>query len=167
MKLAIAILNWNGAGLLKKYLPSVLRYSDVADIYVIDNASTDDSKAILKKDFPSVKIIEHEKNLGFTGGYNLGLRNIDADVYCLLNSDVEVTENWLDPVMELFDKNQEIGIIQPKILDLNQPGYFEYAGAGGGFIDQLGYPFCRGRIFQVLEEDKGQYDDTIEIFWAT
>lgn len=167
MKIAIVILNWNGADLLRKYLPSVLQYSEGADIYVIDNASTDDSVAVLKQEFSSVGIVINDANYGFAGGYNVGLRSIKADCYCLLNSDVEVTQYWLDPILRSFNKIPKAKIIQPKILDLKKPDYFEYAGAAGGFIDKLGYPFCRGRIFQVLEEDKGQYNDIQEIFWAT
>ncbi|NNC34402.1 MAG: glycosyltransferase family 2 protein [Croceitalea sp.] len=167
MKLAIVILNWNGAKLLAQYLPSLVKYSPTADIYVIDNASTDDSLKVLENQFPSISVIKNSKNLGFAGGYNEGLKSVKADVYCLLNSDVEVSPNWIQPVMELFQKMPKVAIVQPKILDLKNPHYFEYAGAGGGFIDKLGYPFCRGRIFQTLEKDEGQYDDTTEIFWAT
>jgi GT2 family glycosyltransferase len=167
LKLAIVILNWNGAALLKKYLPSVQQYSKDAEIYVIDNASTDDSVAVLKNDFPGVSVVINDKNYGFAGGYNIGLESIKADYYCLLNSDVEVTPNWLDPIVKGFNTIPNATIIQPKILDLKKKGSFEYAGAAGGFIDKLGYPFCRGRIFQSLEEDKGQYDDIQEIFWAT
>ena len=167
MNVAIVILNWNGAALLKKFLPSVLAFSDDADIYVIDNASTDNSINTLKAYFPQVKIVSNDKNLGFTGGYNQGLKLIEADIYCLLNSDIKVTKNWLRPIVSQFQKNSDIAIIQPKILDLNRPQYFEYAGAAGGFIDQLGYPFCRGRIFQSLEKDEGQFNDITEIFWAT
>lgn len=167
MKLAIVILNWNGAELLKKYLPSVLKYSEGSEIYVIDNASTDDSVAVLKKEFPNVSIVINNENYGFAGGYNNGLKNIKADYYCLLNSDVEVTPNWLTPIIVGFNTIPNASIIQPKILDIKKKGSFEYAGAAGGFIDKLGYPFCRGRIFQALEEDKGQYDDVHEIFWAT
>ncbi len=166
MKLAIVILNWNGADLLRKYLPAVIAYSNEADIYVIDNASTDNSVALLKEEFPKVGLVVNDKNHGFAGGYNLGLKNIKADYYCLLNSDVEVTENWLNPILKGF-KELNVTIIQPKILDLKKRTHFEYAGAGGGFIDKLGYPFCRGRIFQALEEDQGQYNDIREIFWAT
>jgi len=167
LRIAIVILNWNGEVLLERYLPSVVQYSFGADIFVIDNASTDGSVDFVKKHHPTVKIVQNSENGGFTKGYNDGLKSIDADIYCLLNSDVEVTEGWLDPISELFDKNPQVAIVQPKILDLMRKGYFEYAGAGGGFIDQLGYPFCRGRIFQELEKDNGQYDDTREIFWAT
>ena len=167
MRTAIAILNWNGEILLERYLPSVVRYSEAADIYVIDNASTDGSIQFLQINYPQVKVIQNIKNFGFTGGYNEGLKHIDADIFCLLNSDIEVTEGWLHPILEVFDRMQNVAIVQPKILDLMRKDHFEYAGAGGGFIDQLGYPFCRGRIFQSLEKDIGQYDDTCEIFWAT
>ena len=167
MRTAIVILNWNGEVLLERYLSSVVRYSEVADIYVIDNASTDGSVAYIQTHHPKTKIIRNTENLGFAGGYNEGLKEVDADLLCLLNSDVEVTEGWLDPVIDLFRDSPQIAIAQPKILDLMQKERFEYAGAAGGFIDQLGYPFCRGRIFQALEKDVGQYDDTREIFWAT
>ncbi len=167
MNIAIVILNWNGELLLEKYLPSVTQFSEGADIYVADNASSDGSVAFLEKNYPSIKVIKNVSNGGFAKGYNDALLHIDADIYCLLNSDVEVSENWLTPILQVFHENPDIAIIQPKILDFLQKDYFEYAGAAGGFIDQLGYPFCRGRIFQALEKDTGQYDDIKEIFWAT
>ncbi|MGB5436478.1 MAG: glycosyltransferase family 2 protein [Maribacter sp.] len=167
MRIAIVILNWNGEVLLERYLPSVVHYSEGADIYVADNASTDDSVKFVKTNFPKVKIIQNTINGGFAKGYNDALKAVDADVFCLLNSDVEVTPNWLGPIQEAFDLMPEASIIQPKILDLMRKDHFEYAGAAGGFLDQLGYPFCRGRIFQELEKDTGQYDDIREIFWAT
>ena len=167
MKIAIVILNWNGEVLLERYLPSVIQYSGDADIYVADNASTDGSVDFLKRNYPQIQIIQNKVNGGFAKGYNDALRYVNADIYCLLNSDVEVTPNWLKPIREAFETIPEAAIIQPKILDLLRKEYFEYAGAAGGFIDQLGYPFCRGRIFQELEKDMGQYDDTREIFWAT
>ncbi|MDT0607697.1 glycosyltransferase family 2 protein [Croceitalea rosinachiae] len=167
MKLAIVILNWNGSKLLKEYLPKVVEYSKDASIFVIDNASTDDSLEVLTSSFPEIQVISNKENLGFAGGYNEGLKRIEADVFCLLNSDVEVTQNWTVSIINAFQANQEIAIAQPKILDLKNREYFEYAGAGGGFIDKLGYPFCRGRIFQCLEKDTGQYDDITEVFWAT
>lgn len=167
MKVAIAILNWNGKKWLEKFLPTVVLNSDEADIYVIDNGSTDDSISYLTTNFPMVNIINLPTNKGFTGGYNEGLKHIKADIYCLLNSDVEVTENWLPPIINLFKKDDEIAVIQPKILDYNRKTHFEFAGAGGGLIDNLGYPYCRGRIFNDLEEDKGQYNDETEIFWAS
>lgn len=166
-KLAVVILNWNGKNWLEKFLPSVVRFSDGADIYVIDNASTDDSVKFLQLNFPSVKIVMNSKNSGFAGGYNEGLRQIDAEYYCLLNSDVEVTENWIEPVLNLFEKNSDIAAIQPKILSYNDKNKFEFAGAAGGLIDNLGYPYCRGRVFDEVEEDKGQYNDETEIFWAS
>ena len=165
--IAIVILNWNGKDLLKRFLPSLVRHSGGAELIVADNASSDDSIAFLREHYPSVRIIENPTNLGFAGGYNAALKEVDAEFFCLLNSDVEVTAGWLEPVMSLFGTHHEIGIIQPKIKDLNRPGHFEYAGAAGGFIDYFGYPFCRGRIFQHLEADEGQYDDVREIFWAT
>ncbi|NER11374.1 hypothetical protein SAMN06265375_103268 [Muriicola jejuensis] len=167
LNLAVVILNWNGETLLESYLPSVVENSPGAGIYVADNASTDGSVAYVRKHFPEIHIIENASNGGFAKGYNDALQHVDADVYCLLNSDVEVTPGWLTPIMEIFRSKPEAAIVQPKILDLLKPDHFEYAGAGGGFLDQLGYPFCRGRIFQSLERDEGQYDDTVEIFWAT
>lgn len=165
--IAVVILNWNGKNWLQKFLPSVIRFSQEAEIYVIDNHSTDDSIEFLKSEFPTVKIIINDKNYGFAGGYNEGLKKINAEYYCLLNSDVEVTENWIQPVVHLFEKDLSISAIQPKILSFNHKNYFEFAGAAGGLIDNLGYPYCRGRIFDDLEEDKGQYDDETEIFWAS
>ncbi|AZA49971.1 glycosyltransferase family 2 protein [Chryseobacterium carnipullorum] len=165
--LAVAILNWNGKNWLEKFLPDVVRFSQNADIYVIDNLSTDDSIDFIERQFPTVKIIRNDKNYGFAGGYNEGLKEIKNEYYCLLNSDVEVTENWINPVMDLFEKDASIAAVQPKILSFNNKNYFEFAGAAGGLIDNLGYPYCRGRIFDSLEEDKGQYDDEKEIFWAS
>lgn len=167
MTLAIAILNWNGKAWLEKFLPNLINYSEKAQIYVIDNASTDDSLSYLKAHFPQVKIVTNSQNFGFAGGYNEGLKTICADIYCLLNSDVEVTENWLNPVLDLFDKDKSIAAIQPKVLDYNQRNKFEFAGAGGGLMDNLGYPYCRGRVFETIEEDHGQYNDEREIFWAS
>ncbi len=167
MKIAVVILNWNGEVLLERYLPSVVAHSKEADIYVADNASTDGSISFVTKNYPSINIIRNTENGGFAKGYNDALKHVDADIYCLLNSDVEVSPNWLNPISEAFLNIKDVAIIQPKILDLLKKGHFEYAGAAGGFIDQLGYPFCRGRIFQTLERDNGQYDDIKEIFWAT
>ncbi len=167
MKTAIAILNWNGKHWLEKFLPNVILHSQDANIYVIDNASTDDSVKFLAHNFPTIKIIKNEKNTGFAGGYNEGLKQISEDIYCLLNSDVEVTENWIEPILELFKNKPDIAAIQPKIRSFEADQYFEFAGAGGGFIDNLGYPYCRGRVFENLEEDKGQYNDETEIFWAS
>ncbi|MBC3758869.1 glycosyltransferase family 2 protein [Hyunsoonleella sp. SJ7] len=167
MKIAVVILNWNGKKLLEQFLPSVVHHSVGADIYVADNASTDDSIVFVEKNFPSVRIIQNKANGGFSKGYNDALRHLKADVFCLLNSDVEVTENWLSPIEDSFRSSQNVAIIQPKILDFNRKDHFEYAGAGGGFIDKFGYPYCRGRIFNTVERDSGQYNDTIPIFWAS
>lgn len=166
-KLGVAILNWNGRKWLEQFLPSVIRFSQEADIYVIDNLSTDDSVTFLQTYYPEVKIIRNDKNYGFAGGYNTGLKEIRNEYYCLLNSDVEVTGNWIDPVMKVFEKDASIAAVQPKILSFSNKNLFEFAGAGGGLIDNLGYPYCRGRVFDDLEEDKGQYDDETEIFWAS
>jgi GT2 family glycosyltransferase len=167
MKLAIVILNWNGKKLLKKFLPSVIEYSKNAEIYVADNASTDDSVAFIKTSYPTITIIQNKENGGYAKGYNDALKIIEADVFCLLNSDVEVTPNWLNPITGIFNKETNTAIIQPKLLDYNNKGYFEYAGAAGGFIDKYGFPYCRGRIFNTIERDRGQYNDTSEIFWAS
>ncbi|RTZ05842.1 glycosyltransferase family 2 protein [Flavobacterium sp. GSP6] len=167
MKVAVVILNWNGILLLEKFLPSVVKYSPEATIYVADNASTDDSISYIKAFFPLVKIVKNESNLGFASGYNEALKHIDATLFALVNSDIEVTENWLQPILKTFRKEPETAIIQPKILDFKRKEYFEYAGAAGGFIDKFGYPYCRGRIFDTVEKDCGQYDDNREIFWAS
>jgi len=167
MKIAIVILNWNGRALLERFLPSVVNHSKEAEVYVADNASTDDSIEFLKTNFPIVKIIKNNENGGFAKGYNDALKHVHADVYCLLNSDVEVTENWLQPIIDEFQNNKETTILQPKILDFKNKTYFEYAGAAGGYIDKFGYPYCRGRIFNSVEKDNGQYDDISEIFWAS
>ncbi|MFD1161899.1 MULTISPECIES: glycosyltransferase family 2 protein [Hwangdonia] len=167
MKTAIVILNWNGKKLLEQFLPSVIQHSNEAEIYVADNASTDDSVAFIKTTFPTIKIIQNKENGGYAKGYNEALKNIEADVFCLLNSDVEVTKKWLTPIIDTFNAEENTAIIQPKILDYNKRDYFEYAGAAGGFIDKFGYPYCRGRIFNTLEKDNGQYNDTTEVFWAS
>lgn len=166
-KIAIVILNWNGAKLLEQFLPSVLAYSDEANVYVADNASSDHSIAIVKEQFPSIKIIQNQANYGYANGYNSALQQVEEDYYALVNSDIEVTENWLAPILSIFDSESNIAIIQPKILDYKNKEYFEYAGAAGGFIDQYGYPYCRGRIFDTIEKDNGQYNDEQEIFWAS
>lgn len=166
-KYAIVILNWNGVSLLKTFLPSVCEYSPNTEIYVADNGSTDNSVQWVTTNYPQVKIIQNDDNEGFARGYNQALKQIDADVYCLLNSDVEVTPNWLDAIRILFDNHPEIAAIQPKILNYINRDYFDYAGAAGGFIDNLGYPYCRGRIFETIEQDRGQYDVDGEIFWAS
>lgn len=167
MKLAVVILNWNGKQLLEQFLPSVVKYSQEADIYVADNASTDDSVGYLKQHFPKVQRIQNKINGGFAKGYNDALKHIEADVFCLLNSDIEVTQHWLTPIIQEFESNASTAIIQPKILDYKKKSHFEYAGAAGGFIDKYCYPFCRGRIFNTIEEDQGQYNDRTSIFWAS
>lgn len=166
-KIAVVILNWNGVKLLEQFLPSVLQYSAEAVIYVADNASTDSSVNFVKENFPSVKIIQNNGNHGFAKGYNDALQNVGAEIYALVNSDIEVTQNWLRPIIETFDKEKQTAVIQPKILDFKNKEYFEYAGAAGGFIDKYGYPFCRGRIFDTIEKDNGQYNDNCELFWAS
>lgn len=166
-KTAVVILNWNGAKLLQQFLPSVIQFSETATIYVVDNASTDTSVEVLKKEFPTVKIIENTGNFGFAKGYNEALKFVEEPYYALVNSDIEVTENWLQPIELIFDNEPNTAIIQPKLLDFKKKTHFEYAGAAGGFIDQFGYPFCKGRIFDYLEEDLGQYDKETEVFWAT
>ena len=167
-KVAIVILNWNGREMLSKYLPSVLQYSrDEATVYVADNASTDDSLSMLREHFPEVKLIELDRNWGFAEGYNQALRQIDAEYYLLLNSDIEVTHHWLTPMTEYLDVHPEVAACQPKLLSVFDKDCFEYAGASGGFIDRLGYPFCRGRVFETVERNIGQYDYQTEILWAT
>lgn len=166
-KLAIVILNYNGAVFLKKFLPSVLQNSKPHRVIVADNASSDQSVALLQNQFPEVDLLLLDQNWGFAGGYNKALEKINAEFYLLLNSDVEVTEGWLPPLLELLEKDSNIAACQPKIKAYDQPLFFEYAGAAGGFIDWLAYPFCRGRIFDTLEQDFGQYDNARPVFWAT
>jgi GT2 family glycosyltransferase len=144
-----------------------MQHSPEASIYVADNASTDDSVAFVKAHFPSIAVIQNHSNLGFAGGYNEALQKVDADIYALVNSDIEVTPNWLQPIIDKFQNEPKTAIIQPKILDYKNKAFFEYAGAAGGFIDQYGYPFCRGRIFETIEKDTHQYDDETDIFWAS
>lgn len=167
-KLAIVILNWNGAKMLQQYLPSVLQYSrEEATVYVADNASSDNSLEMLRTRFPEVRIITLEKNWGFAEGYNKALAQIDAEYYLLLNSDIEVTHHWLTPMIEFLDAYADVAACQPKLLSIFDKDYFEYAGASGGFLDRFGYPFCRGRIFETVERDNGQYDYATDILWAT
>jgi GT2 family glycosyltransferase len=166
-KIAVVILNWNGVKLLEQFLPSVIQFSPEATIYVADNASTDSSVEFIKKEFPSIKIIENSDNFGFAKGYNEALVSVEEEYYALVNSDIEVTENWLQPILELFEKDPKTGIIQPKILDYKNKKMFEYAGAAGGYIDKYGYPYCRGRFFDTIEEDINQYSEITEIFWAS
>jgi len=166
-KIAVVILNWNGRNFLEKFLPSVVANSQGASIVVADNNSTDDSVVFLNSHYPSVQKIIISKNEGYSKGYNIALSQIQAEYFVLLNSDIEVTENWLTPIIQLMDNDPSIAACQPKILDYNKRTHFEYAGAAGGFLDHWGYPFCRGRLFNTLEKDEGQYNDTREIFWAT
>ena len=167
-KVAVVILNWNGKKMLEHYLSSVLTCSaDEAVVYVADNASTDDSVAYLRSAFPEVRLILLDRNWGFAEGYNKALRQVEAEYFILLNSDVEVTPHWLTPLVDFMDHHQEAAACQPKLLSDTDRSAFEYAGAAGGFIDRLGYPFCRGRIFDVVEKDQGQYDATCEVMWAT
>ncbi len=167
MKTAVVILNWNGKKFLEQFLPSVIQHSAGAEIYVADNGSTDDSVLFVQQKYPNVKVLTSQQNKGFAGGYNEALKQVKADYFVLLNSDVEVTENWIQPVINLLESDKTIAACQPKIRMYSDKKMFEYAGAAGGFIDKYGYPFCRGRIFETLEEDKGQYNDSCEIFWAT
>jgi GT2 family glycosyltransferase len=168
LKTAIVILNWNGKKLLEQFLPSVVNFSlPKAEVYVADNASTDDSIAYIKEFYPTVKIIENKENGGYAKGYNDALLSVDADIYGLINSDIEVTENWLDSITKEFEQNQNTAIVQPKILDYKNKTKFEYAGAAGGFIDLYGYPYCRGRVFNHLEENQNQFNDVADIFWAS
>ena len=166
-KIAIVILNWNGQSFLEQFLPSVVKYSGNARIIVADNNSTDNSIQFLKDNYSSVELIQLEQNFGFAGGYNNALKQVNSEYYVLLNSDVEVTESWLNPMVELLDNDNSIAACQPKIKDYNNKDYFEYAGASGGFIDKYGYPFCRGRIFESLEKDNNQHNSIKEIFWAS
>jgi GT2 family glycosyltransferase len=167
MKLAIVILNWNGQQLLEQFLPSVVSYSKEANIYIADNASTDNSIEFVTTHYPEITIIKNKTNGGYAKGYNDALQQVEADIYCLLNSDIEVTENWLTPIISEFQTDDTVAAIQPKILDYKDKSKFEYAGAGGGFIDKYGYPYCRGRIFDSIETDLKQYNDTLNIFWAS
>jgi len=168
LKVAIVILNWNGKALLEKFLPSVVKYSkDEATIYVADNNSSDDSISFLENTYPEIKIVKNKINGGYAKGYNDALQHIDADVYALVNSDIEVTKNWLKPIIKQFKSNNNIAAIQPKLLDYKNKSKFEYAGAAGGFVDFMGYPYCKGRIFMELENDEKQFDNSYNIFWAT
>ena len=167
-KAAVVILNWNGKNFLEFFLPSVVKNTpSFAEVIVADNASTDGSVDFLKKTFPSVKLIQHKTNGGYAKGYNDALKKVDAEYFILLNSDIEVTPGWIEPIVQRMDEDKTIGACQPKILSYRNKRQFEYAGAAGGFIDKYGYAFCRGRIFNSFENDEGQYDDEKEIFWAT
>ena len=165
MKIGIVILNWNGLDLLRKYLNEIILNSDNSTIYIIDNNSSDESVLYVRNNYTEVKVISLDKNYGFAEGYNIGLKEVEEEYVCIINNDILVTENWLDPIRKKIKKYPE-SIIQPTILDINNTEYFEYAGASGGFIDKYGYPFCRGRIFNTLEKEIGQYNDS-KIFWAS
>ncbi len=166
-KTAVVILNYNGRAYLEQFLPGVIAFSPEADVYVADNCSTDDSVALLNEKFPQVKQILLAANNGYASGYNQALRQVDADYFILLNSDIEVTPNWITPIVSFMEENPDVAACQPKILDFNRKDHFEYAGAAGGYIDMLGYPYCRGRIFDTLEKDNGQYNTPKQVFWAT
>lgn len=168
-KVAVVILSWNGCDMLRSFLPSVVAYSeaDGAVVYVADNGSGDASVDMLRREFPSVHLLLLEKNHGFADGYNIALQQVEAEYVVLLNSDVEVTEHWLNPLSDYMDTHPDVAACQPKLRSWRQKERFEYAGAAGGFIDRYGYPFCRGRIMSVVEEDKGQYDTVASVFWAT
>lgn len=168
-RIAIVILNWNGAKLLQQFLPSVMEFSrgEFCEIIVADNGSGDESLSVLKNQFPEVTLLDLKQNYGFALGYNEALKQIEADYFVILNSDVEVTQGWLDAPIRIMKEDKTIAAVQPKILSYQQKTHFEYAGAAGGFIDRFGYPFCRGRIFDQVEEDTGQYDSVMDIFWAT
>ena len=169
IKSAVVILNWNGRGFLEKYLPPLLQYTpkEYGEVIVADNGSTDGSAGFLKEKFPTTRIIEFKENYGFTGGYNRAFREIDAEYYVLINSDIRVTDGWIERLIDFMENNPQAGICMPKILSEAEPEKFEYAGACGGFIDRYGYPFCRGRILSEIEQDKGQYDTPVEVFWAS
>lgn len=164
---AVVILNFNGRKWLEQFLAGVISHSISAQVIIADNASTDDSIAWLNIHYPTITVIPLSTNKGFCGGYNDALKKVSADYFVLLNSDVEVTPGWLEPVIRLMESDLTIAAAQPKILSYHQREYFEYAGAAGGYVDLLGYPFCRGRIFDTVEKDEGQYDDTRRVFWAT
>ena len=166
-KVAVVILNYNGAAMLQTFLPAVIENSQGAAVVVADNASTDNSVAVLREHFPQVRLITLDRNYGFAGGYNKALEQVDAEYHILLNSDVEVTPGWLSPLLSFMEQNRDAVACQPKILSYRNKVEFEYAGASGGFIDRYGYPYCRGCLFGTLEEDKGQYDDVCRVFWAT
>ena len=165
--IAIVILNWNGQKWLEKFLPTIIEKSSMANIYIADNASTDSSVNFIEDNFPAVKIIQNQLNEGYAKGYNDALKDLKEKYFVLLNSDIEVTDNWIKPIINLMEENSNISACQPKILDYNNKDSFEYAGASGGYIDNLGYPFTRGRIFDSIESDNNQYDDVKEIFWAS
>lgn len=166
---AVIILNWNGEKLLGEFLPSVDRFTPrrIADVIVADNGSTDGSLGLLRRDFPDVAVLPFDKNLGFAAGYNLALRETGYRYTVLLNSDVAVKDDWLTPLFDYMEAHPDVAACQPKIRSYRNPAMFEYAGAAGGFLDRNGYPYCRGRIFASVEPDNGQYDDTVDVDWAS
>ena len=166
-EIAVVILNFNGRDFLEQFLPSFISHCDGADIIVADNASSDDSVDFLKASYPEIRLIQFQENLGYAGGYNEALRQVESDYYAIVNSDIEVTENWLVPLLDYLRNNESVASVQPKIKAFQAKQSFEYAGAAGGFIDTLGYPYCRGRIFDNLEMDTGQYDQTIDVDWTS
>lgn len=168
-KVAVVVLNWNGVEMLRQFLPSVVMHSQGEGIAVCvaDNGSTDDSCEVIRQEFPEVRLIQLADNYGFAEGYNRALAQVEAEYVVLLNSDVEVTPHWLDPLVKYMDAHPEVAACQPKLLSFREKTRFEYAGAAGGYIDRYGYPFCRGRLFDVVEEDKGQYDTVCSVLWAT
>ena len=164
----IVILNWNGVDHLRRFLPSVVAAApEGVEIIVADNGSTDASVAVLGEEFPTVRVLRMDRNYGFAGGYNRALEQVEADYYLLLNSDVETPEGWLQPLTECLDRNPDVAVVAPKLISSEERRMFEYAGAAGGYIDLLGYPFCRGRILRTVEEDRGQYDDARDVFWVS
>jgi len=165
--IAVVILSWNGIEWIKTFLPTIIDKSSNANIYVADNASTDGTVEYIKENFTNVNVIQNYSNDGYAKGYNDALKNLNEKYFVLINSDIEVTDNWLNPIIDLMEDNIDIAACQPKILDYNNRNKFEYAGASGGYIDTLGYPYCRGRIFSDIEEDNNQYDDIKEVFWAS
>lgn len=167
-KVAVVILNWNGKHFLECFLPNIIQHTcNEAELIIADNASSDDSIEFLKRNYPQLKLIQFESNGGFAKGYNDAFKQIDSDYYVLLNSDLEVSPNWISPIIELMESDENIAVCQPKLMLFDDKKKFEYSGAGGGFIDFLGYPFCRGRLFDSIENDNGQYNDNYEIFWAS
>ncbi len=168
-KVAVVILSWNGKQYLEQFLPSVVQYTstELCEIIVADNCSTDDSVAFIKSNYPNIRLIQNTRNGGYAGGYNDALKRVNAKYFVLLNQDIEVTENWVEKVIAVMEADENIAAAQPKLRDYYKRDYFEYAGPAGGYLDNLGYAFCRGRIFDTIEKDEGQYDDVKEIFWAT
>ncbi|WP_203296625.1 glycosyltransferase family 2 protein [Luteirhabdus pelagi] len=166
MKVAIVILNWNGKALLERYLPSVVKHAEEATVYVADNASTDESVAYLQKEFPTIRILQNGENLGYAGGYNKALKSLSEDLFILMNNDIETPQPWLSPIVAAFQQQEKLVAAQPLLLDAKKTTHFEYAGAAGGYLDDFGYPYCRGRVFDTVEKNTDQYASA-EIFWAS